>query len=109
MRGRKRRRRRRKGPADTNRRAIAAILCVVLILLIVLTVEGHELQKRIDENDETRAALESGLEEEKARTESIESLREYMQSDEFVREEAREHLGLVDSDEVILKPEENAG
>ena len=37
------------------------------------------------------------------RTESIESLREYMQSDEYIRQAAKDRLGLVESGEVVFK------
>ena len=40
------------------------------------------------------------------RTEEIEEMRRYMQTDRYVEEVARDKLGLVYPDEVIFKPEE---
>ena len=52
------------------------------------------------------ARLEQEIADEKARTESIESLREYMQSDEYLKQAAKDRLGLVESDEVIFRPQD---
>ena len=35
-----------------------------------------------------------------------ESLREYMQSDEYLKQAAKDRLGLVESDEVIFRPQD---
>ena len=79
------------------------ILCVVCILFGVLLYEGVRLGRRIDENEARRASLEEAIAEENRRTESIEAMRDYMQSEEYIRQLARDRLGLVDEDELILK------
>ncbi len=81
-----------------------AILLVVCLLFAVLFFEGIRLKQRIGDNDMRRRELETAIEEEKHRTESIEAMREYMQSDEYVKEAARDRLGLVESGELIFKP-----
>jgi len=53
-----------------------------------------------------RAALEAEIEEERARTDTILKMRDYMESDEFIREKAKERLGLVDEEEIIFKAAE---
>ena len=50
--------------------------------------------------------LERQIDEEEMRTEEIEEMRRYMQTDRYVEEVARDKLGLVYPDEVIFKPEE---
>ena len=53
---------------------------------------------------ETRAeALSQQLEEEQARTEEIKELKEYMQTDEYAEQAAREKLGLVKDNEIIFQ------
>ena len=86
-----------------NRAAMIVVLCVVCVLFGVLLFEGVRLSRRIGDNEERRLKLEEAIEEESKRTESIESLREYMQSEEYIRQLARDRLGLVDEDELILK------
>ena len=47
--------------------------------------------------------MEQQIEEEKARAEEIEELREYVGTDQYVEDIAREKLGLVHENEIILK------
>ena len=50
-----------------------------------------------------RSALEKELEEEQARTDEIKELKEYMQTDEYAEQAAREKLGLVKDNEIIFQ------
>ena len=43
------------------------------------------------------------LKQEKARTEEIEQLKAYMQTDEYVEQTARERLGLVKDNEIVFE------
>ena len=52
-----------------------------------------------------RSALEKELEEEQARTEEIKELKEYMQTDEYIAEVARDKLGLVKGNEIVFEEE----
>lgn len=79
------------------------ISLVVCVLLIVLMVEGQSLQKKIDDNIERQAELQEQLDAETARTQEIEELQEYMQSDEYIEKIAREKIGLVKDNEIIFK------
>ena len=47
------------------------------------------------------------MEAEEARSEEIEELKEYVQSDEYAEQVAKDKLGLVYEDEIIFKPEED--
>ena len=86
-----------------NRAAMLGISLVVCVLLIVLMVEGQSLQKKIDDNIERQAELQEQLDAETARTQEIEELQEYMQSDEYIEKIAREKIGLVKDNEIIFK------
>ena len=100
---RKRRRARRPGG---NRAAMILITAVVCLLFVVLAYKDYQLNKRIEANMLRRAALEAEIEEERARTDTILKMRDYMESDEFIREKAKERLGLVDEEEIIFKAAE---
>jgi cell division protein FtsB len=89
-----------------NRLAMIGIVAVVTLLFAVLIIEGLRLNRRIDENEAHRQTLEEEIASEEMRTESIESLREYMQSDEYLKQAAKDRLGLVESDEVIFRPQD---
>ena len=86
-----------------NRTAMILITLVVCLLFVVLLFEGHSLSQRIDANELRAKALEEEISDEEARTESITELREYMQSDEFIRQAAKDRLGLVESGEIVFR------
>ncbi len=78
----------------------------MLLLTGVLTVNSVMLQAKNKEYKEQEAELEAQIQEEKNRSEEIEDYEEYVKTDEYIKETAEEKLGLVDPDEVILKPAE---
>lgn len=98
---RKRRRRRR----SSNFRGMCCISVVVLVLLAVLAVRSSDLKKRNASYEAELVQLEQDIEAEKARTEEIEEMKEYMQSDEYAEQVAKDKLGLVYEDEIVFKPE----
>ena len=102
----KKRRGRRSRASQENRLAMIGIVAVVTLLFAVLIIEGLRLNRRIDENEAHRQTLEEEIASEEMRTERIESLREYMQSDEYLKQAAKDRLGLVESDEVIFRPQD---
>lgn len=97
--------RKKKKIAGYNHLGMLAIALVVLILLGVLMAKSEELQRRLAIYDARAATLEQAIEDEKERTETIEELREYMQTDEYAEEIARERLGLVKDNEIVFKEE----
>lgn len=86
-----------------NRLAMLAILLVVCLLFSVLLLEGLRLHDRIDAGMQREAELREEIRAEELRTESIEALNDYMLTDESVRQIAKDRLGLVESDELVLK------
>ena len=50
-------------------------------------------------------ALEKSIDSEKERTKEIEAEKEYMKTDEYVEEAAREKLGLVKDNEIVFQEE----
>jgi cell division protein DivIC len=52
--------------------------------------------------DARAAALKQSIEEETERTQEIRDLKEYMQTDAYVEEVAREKLGLVKDNEIVF-------
>ncbi|MGX8704136.1 MAG: FtsB family cell division protein [Lachnospiraceae bacterium] len=85
-----------------NRSAMILIAVVVFVLTIVLFVSGNLMQKEIAENETRQAQLTEEMQAEQARTKSIESYGEYMQTDEYIREAAKDQLGLVDENDTVF-------
>ena len=64
------------------------MLAIALVVLVLLGGLMHE------------------IENEQARTEDFDKLKEYMQTDEYVEEIAREKLGLAKDNETVFKKEQ---
>ncbi len=104
----KRKNRRKKSPKDRqNRLALFAIFCVVSVILTVFLVIGSDLRAQIRVNEETAKSLSEAILSEKERTESIESMRDALSTEEFVKDAAKEKLGLVESGEILFKADES--
>lgn len=102
----KRKRKNRRSAAHRqNKVTMIAISFVVCILFGILLYGGHDMQSRIDDNDERIEALESGIAEQERRTDEIVKMGEEMQSEEFVESVAQDKLGLVKDNQIIFKPE----
>jgi cell division protein DivIC len=87
-------------PATTT---MLAIIFVVIILMLVLLVQGSRMKRRIADIEENTRILEEQIDEEELRTWEIEMLNEYMQSDEYIEQTAKDKLGLVNDNEIIFK------
>mgnify|MGYP004498220149 FL=1 len=88
-----------------NYLGMAAIAIVVLLLLGGLTYQSQTLKARIAVYDAKAAALETSIEDEKERTEEIDEQKDYMQTDEYIAEIARDKLGLVKGNEIVFEEE----
>ena len=86
-----------------NSLGMLAIALVVLVLLGGLMHESRNLRERLAVYDAKAATIEQEIENEQARTEDIDKLKEYMQTDEYVEEIAREKLGLAKDNETVFK------
>lgn len=103
---RRRRRSKERRVSRENRAAMIAITIVVCVLFILLAVKDYQLNRTIGVNEAKKSELTQEIREEEARTEEIENLREYMQTEDYIREAAKEKLGLVEDDEVIFRKAE---
>lgn len=80
-----------------------SISLVVVFLLCILLWQGGKLERELAAYQEQEQALTRKLNDEKARTEEIDGQKEYMQTDEYMEEAARDRLGLVKDNEIIFK------
>ncbi|MDO4614189.1 MAG: septum formation initiator family protein [Lachnospiraceae bacterium] len=103
MAGRTRKRRKKKKRLSGRDRAgVYLITFVVCTLFCVLLTQGMQLRKSLIAGEQTRSEIQAEIEEEEERTASINELKEYMQTDDYVRQVAKERLGLVEKDEIIF-------
>ncbi|NSG81926.1 cell division protein FtsH [Blautia schinkii] len=81
------------------------ITVIALVMLGSLMMQARTLQNRLDYYNSKASALEKSIESEKDRTKEIDAEKEYMKTDEYVEEAAREKLGLVKDNEIVFQEE----
>lgn len=102
------RKRREKLKKDENRQpesktAMISVILVASALSISLMARSYALEEKIGDYKSQRKEVKAQISAEEQRTKEIEALKEYMQSDEYAKQVAREKLGLVEGDEIIFK------
>ena len=98
--------RKKKRKVRYNSLGMLAIALVVLVLLGGLMLESNDLQERLTGYDAKAAILQQQIEDEQNRTEEIDRLKKYMETDEYTEEVAREQLGLVKDNETVFKKQQ---
>ena len=88
---------------------MVAISVIVMILLVFLVHQRNNVQAQLDRYQAEEVALQEKIEAEKARTEEIDQLKEYMKTDEYAEEAAREKLGLVKDNEIVFQESSESG
>ena len=100
------RKKRRRGRIGGNLKGMVAISAVVAVLLISLSVQSNTLKQKNAVYAKQQSQLEKQIDTEKEKTKEIQDMEDYMQTDEYVAEVARDKLGLVYGDEILFKPEQ---
>ena len=97
--------RKKKKKVGYNSLGMIAIALVVLVLLGGLMLESNDLKERLTGYDAKAATLQQQIEDEQTRTEEIQKLKEYMLTDEYAEQAAREKLGMIKENEIIFQEE----
>lgn len=87
-----------------NRMALIGITMVVLSLAIAVHLKGYDLKRQYSSYENRAANLEAQLAEEKKRSEDLKQYGVYVQTKQYIEKVAKEKLGLVNKDEILLKP-----
>jgi len=90
----------------TNRMAIMGITLVVMFLAVAINIKGADLKKSDLEYSIREQNLEQQKEEEEKRTAGLQEYKIYVKTKQYAEEVAKEKLGLVNPDEILLKPTE---
>lgn len=88
---------------NQNRFSMFLVTLVVLMIMIVVAVKSVELQDKIDAKAKEEQLLDSQIDSERARTETIEEFAKEVQTRGYIEDVAREKLGLVYEDEILFK------
>lgn len=86
--------------------SVLSISCVIVMLTAVLSVASISLHEKNKNYKEQEAKLEAQLQEEMEREEEIAELEEYVGTDEYIEDVAKEKLGLIYPNEILFKVEQ---
>lgn len=76
---------------------------VTIFMAGTIGFSSFHLKQKISHYEAQESQLVAEIEAEKERTEEIDELEKYVQTEEFVRNTAKEKLGLVSPGEIIFK------
>ena len=91
-----------------SRIAMISITFVVGLLFVGMMGKSVALESQLSSYNSQIDDLDRQIEEEEGRTTEIDDLKEYMKTDEYVEETAREKLGLVKEHEIVFKEGEDS-
>lgn len=89
----------------SNRLGMFCITAVVALLLVTLSVRSYSLAEKNKAYAQEEERLNRELADEEKRSEEIEEFEDYVQTDEYVEKAARDKLGMVYPDEILIRPE----
>ncbi len=83
---------------------IIGITLVVISLAVVVNLKSASMKKRDLDYQAKEISLERQVQMEKNRAAELEEYRVYVQTKQYIEEVAKQKLGLVRPDEILLKP-----
>lgn len=100
----KKRRRTLKGPRFSRYKgSMVFISCILLVLAAVTTVHSISLGAELRDKSAQISDLEQEKKQEEKRTEEIEEYKEYVGTDEYIEDTARDKLGMVKDNEILFQ------
>ena len=91
--------RRKKNRLRRHKASVLAVSGVLLLLVAVVTVSSISLRAKIAQEQE----LQEQIDAEEERSKEIDSLEEYVGTDEYIEQTAKDKLNLVHENEIIFK------
>ncbi|GHU63664.1 hypothetical protein FACS189418_7400 [Clostridia bacterium] len=85
---------------------LVGIVIVFIVFSIFLNFYQNQLQKQTLAYQQKQEDLSRQLNEQKKRAEEIQQKKLYIQSKQYIEDQAKEKLGLVKPGEFLLKPKE---
>ena len=90
-----------------NSLAMLLVLMVIFVMMIVVFVNSRSLKTKLANYKQREATLTEQIEQEKQRAEEIEEFERYTKTKKYIEDIAREKLGLVYEDEIIIQTEDD--
>ena len=92
---------------NQNSLAIILVAMVILIMLVVVTANNRGLKEKLETYREKEQILSEQIEAEKERAKEIEEFEKYTKTKKYIEDVAREKLGLVYEDEIIIQTQDD--
>jgi len=82
------------------------VFFVVIVFCFCVGIRTLSLRRQSAELASKQEILENQIEDEEQRTKDLEELEKYMKTKKYIEEVAKEKLGLVYPDEILIQPED---
>lgn len=79
------------------------VTMVVVVMMLVVAVNNRQLKTKLASYQEREKNLTEQIENEKKRAEEILEFEKYTKTKKYIEEVAREKLGLVYEDEILIQ------
>ena len=86
----------------TRKRKLKISTIVILLAVLVMLIRGVMYQPQITDNYDKISELKAQIEYEQQRANEVDSLKENVDSDEYIEKIAREKLGMIRKDEIVF-------
>lgn len=93
--------------SSKKRGGTLSVAVIVVAFLIVMIFQIVQLKNKETAYAQQTAELNKQLKEETERTDEINALADYMQSEQYIEDMAKSKLGLAYDNEIIFKEKEN--
>ena len=93
--------------SSKKRGGTLSVAVIVVAFLIVMVFQIVQLKNKETAYAQQTAELNKQLKEETERTDDINALADYMQSDQYIEDMAKSKLGLAYDNAIIFKEKEN--
>lgn len=97
--------RQKKQQLQCHKRSMMIVTFVLVLLVGVISVSSISLQAKNKTYKVQEAELKKQIEEENERLEDIKEFEEYVQTDEYVEDKAKDELGLARKNEILFQSE----
>ena len=86
-----------------HKRSVIGISVVILLLVAVIVMSSVSLSEKNKAYIAQEQELQAQIEEEQKRAEEIADLEEYVGTDEYIEQVAKDKLGLVHENEILFR------
>ena len=97
---------RRKKKYRPNIFAMLVMTVITILLVYAMISQTSALEQRLGTYEARITSLNREIEDANAATEKLEEQRVYMQTTQYIEEMAKNVLGLVDPDEILVVPQQ---